>query len=451
LTEVALQQGIAANTRGQLDAGAAYLKNALETARLAGNLQQEINATLRLSTNAYQSGDAAAAERYAREALDTARSHQLEALAIRGLVNLGNAFRRKQDFPHTEQYYLEALNLARQTRSGPLTALSLSSLAALHDQTQKPGKSLVEAQEALAFYQANHYAKQSLQCLGIIARAKAAGDDYDGALASFHSLLESAEKEQDRSQMASAHEGIGANLFRQDRFPEALEEYRKSLELAADVEHIGYAGLQCGDTLWRLGRYPEAAAMFAKADAVAQKFPPLRLGLQYARAGMLLSQGRFQEAADLARAGLAADAAKTPDLDAKIEQVFGLALMDEGNKTEGVKECERARAAAEAGGDMSDILDAEAAALQARLSNGDRKSALELIQQIEPRLAARPELRWRVLALASRADAQYAARAREALLQLSHQWRSSAYNEYLTRPDIGKLSRPLLQAVSAIH
>jgi tetratricopeptide (TPR) repeat protein len=301
------------------------------------------------------------------------------------------------------------------------------------------------------FYQANHYARQSLQCLTIVARAKVASGDYDGALVSFRSLLESAEKEQDRPQMALAHEGIGENLFRQDRYPEALEQYRKALELATDAEHVGYASLQCGDTLWRLGHYTEAAAMFANADASAQRFPPLRLNLMYGRAGMLLSQNRFQEAAHLARAALAADAAQTPDLDAKLQQVIGLALMGEGNKAEAVKKCEVALAAAEAGHDISDILDAEAAALQARIEQGDRKSALRVFQQIEPRLASRPELLWRALALASRADARYAVRAREALLQLSRQWGDSAYNKYLTRPDIEKISRPVLQTFSEIH
>ena len=59
-------------------AAAQFLRNAMETARLARNLQQEIAAKLQLSKNAYMSGDPALAEREAREALDTARENRLE-------------------------------------------------------------------------------------------------------------------------------------------------------------------------------------------------------------------------------------------------------------------------------------------------------------------------------------------------------------------------------------
>ena len=444
LTEVALQQGIAANTRGELDVGAAFLKKALDTARLAGNLQEEINATLRLSTNAYLSGDSAAADRYAREALDMARSHQLDAMAIRGLVNLGNAFRRKQDFARSEQYYRNALDLAHQTRSAHLTALSLLSLAGLHDETQQREGAVREAHDALTFYQANRYAKESLQCLTVMARAQRDGGDYDGALLSFRSLLQMAERSQDRSQLALAHEGIGSMLFKQDRYPEALEQYQKTLEFATDAEHVGYASLECGNTLWRLGQYREAAAMFARADASAKRFPPIRLQLMYGRAGMSLSQNRFQEAAEVARGALAADRARTPDLQTGLEEVLGLALLGLGNKSEGVRKCEAARAAVEARHDIDDTLQAGVAVLEARIEQSERKSALLVFHEMEPRLGAHPELLWRALALASRADAQYTLRAHEALLQLSPLWGDSAYNGYLTRPDVGKL-------VSALH
>lgn len=451
LTEVSLQQGIAANSRGQLDDAAGFLRKALNIARLAGNLQEEINCTLRLSTTAYLSGASAEAEQYAREALDTARSHHLDALAIRGLVNLGSAFRRKQDFAHAEQYYREALDLAHQTRSTHLTALSLSALAALHDQTRQRELAVREAQEALTFYQANRYAKESLQCLTIIARAKRDRGDYDGALVSFRGLLQMAERVQDRAQLALAHEGIGSMLFMLDRYPEALEQYRKSLELATDPEHVGYASLECGNTLWRLGQYAEAAVMFARVDAVAQRFPPLRMQLIYGRASMALSQNRFHEAADLARGALAADLSRAPDLQMEFQQVLGLALLGLGNKSEGARKCEAARASADAGQDTGEALLAGVTLLEARIEQGERKSALQVFEEIEPSLAAHPELQWRALALASVADPRYAGRAREALLKLSRLWGDSAYTIYSSRPDIRKLSRPLLPLAPALQ
>lgn len=449
LTEVALQEGIAANSRGELEDGAAHLRKALATAQMAGNVQQEINAKLRLSTNAYMAGDVAETERYAREALDTSRSHQLDVMAIRGLINLGNASNRKQDFARAEQYYREALGLARQGRVGWLTASSLLSLAGLHDQMSDHKQAVEEAREALAFYQTNHYSKESLQSLTVIARAQRDSGDYEGALQSFHSLLDSAEKSQDRLQMALGHESIGAVLLKQTRYPEALEEYSKSLEFASGAEQSGYARVGCANALWRLGRYAEAGEMFQKADAIAEKFARLRVLVVSGRAWMSLSQGRYREALDASKRGLAMDGGRSARLQAEFGDVTGLAMLRGGNKRDGLKKCEEVWSAASADRDLVDWALAGIAVLEARLGGGERDKALQVFAEIEPRLSGFPELEWRALALASGVDASYAGRAQEALLRISDKWGQSVYNVYLARPDVDKLARPILRPAPA--
>jgi tetratricopeptide (TPR) repeat protein len=451
LTEVTLQQGVAATTADRLDAGAAFLQKALATARLAGNLQQEISATLQLSTNAYLSGDAALTEHYARDALETARSHQLDALAIRGLVNLGNASVRKQDFARAEQYYQEALNLARQTRSERLAALSLISLAGVHDQTRDYQRAVSEAREALTFYQANRYAKASLQCLTIMARNQRNSGDFVGALQSFRNQLASAEKNQDRFGITLAQESIGAVLLTVTGYPEALDAYRKSLEFATDDEHTGYASLGCASALWRLGKYPEAAQMFAKADSVAATFPRLRASIVPDRAKMLVSQGHYQQVIDMARGLLTTGGPQTGDSQADLREAVGLALLRAGNRHDGLKRCEEAWAATSSGANPAETVEAGLALLDARVENGEKDAALQVFKAIEPRLAVFPEWEWRALALAARVDASYASRAKDALTKFSRQWEVSVYNTYLTRPDVEKLSRPLLRPVSPRH
>jgi tetratricopeptide (TPR) repeat protein len=451
LTEVAVQEGFAATSRGELEAGSAYLHKALETARLANNPQQEIVATLRLSTNAYLAGDTEGTERYANAALEMARANQLDAMAIRGLVYLGNAFIRKQDFDRAEQYYRDALNLARQSHATRLAALSLASLASLHDQKQDYAQSVKEAKEALAFYQPNGFAKETTQCLTLIARAQRASGDYEGALSSFRAMLQAAEKAQDRFAMASLHESIGGTLFQQTRYPEALEEYRKSLSAATDAEQTGYANLNCGRALWHLGRYAEAVEAFAKVDPIAGKLPRLGFTLQSERAGMLLSQGRYRTAMDLAKPVLAQRAAQTPGLQTILSETLGLAQARSGNKREGLKKCEEAQITATKLAAPDDIASAGAALLEAQIVSGERESATRLFHGLEPQLAAFPELRWRALALFSRVDSVYSAPAREALEKILRLWGEPVYTTYLTRPDIEKLSGPLLRPASAIH
>ncbi len=441
LTETALQEGIAANTRGHLDEGAAFLKKALETAKLAGNYQQEVVAEQRLSTNAYMSGDAEAAENYARAAFETSQQKQLPEMEIRVHINLGNVFFLRRDFAPAERDFNEALAISRQNRSPHLIALSLVSMASLHQSMRRAQEALREAQQALEFYQRNRYSKETIQCLTLIARVKRDSGDYAGALASSRDLLEMAEKTQDRAQIALAHESLGSLMFNHYHFPEALEEYRKDLALAQDNLHIGFASQQVSDASWRLGDYANAEAALAKAEEVGAKFPTLAVNVRLERAQILLSQNRYAEAASAAREAMEGDKAHAAAVQSVAKEVQGLAAIRQGRKGEGRKQLEDALRIAEGLPDVDALLDARAAAMEGRVENGDRAGALELFGKMESQLTDRAELRWRMLALAARADSQYAARAAEALNALRQEWGAAAFDAYAARPDIQKLAR----------
>jgi tetratricopeptide (TPR) repeat protein len=451
LSEVAYQRGIDANRRRQLDEAAADLRKAMETARLAGDIHQEIRAKLQLATNAYLSGDTALAERYSHEALDTAQANQMEALAISGIVNLGNAYLRKGDFTGAEKYYQDALALARRNSLHRLAALGLLSLAGLHDQLKRSEDAAREAREALAYYQTNGFAQESFQCLTLIGRSERDRGNYAAALDSFQRFLTMAEKSQDRLQMALAHESLGGVRFAQEQYPEALEQYQKNLELSTDAEHIGYAGLECGNTLRLLGRYAEARTMLERVDPIAEKFPSIRLNLMQARADLALSRNLYGEAAAISRRALASDAGQNPLATADLKRILGLAVLGSGNRKEGLRNCEESLAAVVKLKDVTATLRSRLALLRVRLETGDRAGALDLLHDAEPALASHPESRWRALAWMARAGRQYAVSARDALNDLARQWGDAAYRIYLTRPDAQELSRPLLQPVSAIQ
>jgi len=449
LTEIAYQRGIAANRRGQFDEAASQLRKALETARHAENVQQEIRAKLQLSTTAYSSGNTSLAENYAREALDTARANQMETLAIRGVVRLGSAYALRRDFAGAEKYYQEALGLARRGSSDHLAALALLSLAGLHDQLKRSEKSVPEAQEALSFFQANQYVKESIQCLTIIGRAQRYHGDYSASLDSFQRLLRLAEQVRDRQQMGLAHESIATVLLNQELYPKALEQYQMSLELYPDAEHLGYAGLGTGETLRLLGRYPEAQDSFNRVDAIALKFPSMHLYLMQERAEMSLSRQLFPEAVTITRRALASDAGQNPLMVAELSRVLGLALLGGGNKKEGLRNCEASLKAAAPLNDVAVSVRSRLALLEARLETGDRAGALNLFHETEPMLAGHPESRWRALALVARGDGQYTTPARQALDGLARLWGDEAYRSYVKRPDLQRLALPLLHSNSA--
>jgi tetratricopeptide (TPR) repeat protein len=451
LTEVEYQRGIFANSRGALDEAAAYLHRALDTAHLAGNIHQELNSELRLGTNAYLSGDGAAAERYAREALETAQANQMEALAIRGLINLGGAYFRKQDFTGAEKYHQQALALARRNNARHLAALSLLNLAADHDQLNRSADTLREAQEALQFYEANRFARESLQCFTLLGRAQTDRGNYSAALDWFRRSLSVAENAGDRGQMALAHESIGSIYDAQEQYPKALEHYSQNLQLSTDDEHIGYAGLQCGDVLWRLGRYDEAAEMLDKASTKAGKFPPLQLQIARARAEMALSQRHFTESASGARGALESQRGQDPLTRADLTRILGLAELALGRKREGLENCEEALKATAKLEEVSVVLKARMAVAEARLRMGDRDGSASIIRDAETLLATRPESRWRALALLAGPDPRYRARARQALGQLSQELGDAAFRGYRARPDVQELLRPLGSSDFAIQ
>jgi tetratricopeptide (TPR) repeat protein len=251
--------------------------------------------------------------------------------------------------------------------------------------------------------------------------------------------------------MAAAHGDLGNLLFHRDNFSEALDHYRKSLALAADAREAGYAAMQCGNTLWRLGQYSEAAAMFEKADAVAGKFPPLFLQLLYSRGAMLLSQNRYNEAVEKGQSAMAAPIPRAAEFDAEVNEILGLSLLRSGNAPAGLASCERAWNAVSSNSDVSERLQAAVAVVEARLGAGKRNQALEILQQIEPDLGKFPEKQWRMFALLAFRDSAYGDRARDALAKLSRAWGESVYNTYLTRPDIDRLSRHVLRPVSALR
>jgi tetratricopeptide (TPR) repeat protein len=142
-------------------------------------------------------------------------------------------------------------------------------LAALHDQLQHSDKAASEAQQALTFYQSNGYAAESAGCWVLIGRNKRDRGDFAEALASFGQVLQISEKARDSAGVASAHASMGMLLATQERYPEALKHFQIELNTAGDAAIKGYAGLQTGDLLWRLGRYDEARGILQEAEAGA--------------------------------------------------------------------------------------------------------------------------------------------------------------------------------------
>jgi hypothetical protein len=450
LTELTLQRGVAANRANRYSEAAALLRKAMEYARETGNLQQEISAKLTLANASYAAGDADLAQTLAREALATAQANQMESLTIRGLMNLGDAYRAKGDLSGAERHLQDALTLALRTGSPRLVALSQLHLSSLHDDLDRSEDQIREAKEALAYFQPNHWARETFQSLLLIGRGEQHLGEYALALDSFQRLLDESIKAQDQANIAVAQESLGDVLSDTEDYPKALEHYRGFLA-AASARLAGYAARDYAITLSRLGRYSEALPEFARAEAAAADVPLLHSFLACSRAEMALSRNHFREAVEEARAALARPATLDSLAATNLTVILGLALLRSIDREAGLRKCQEAAVLARRLDDSGEVLDTNMALLEAWFVTGDSAQALNVFHDLQPALAAHPESRWRAFAMMARSDRQYADGAKRALGQLDTLWGHDAFLQYLKRPDIQELSRPLLQSNSAKH
>ena len=453
ITELTLQRGVAANRDNRYTDAAALLRQTMDHAREAGNLQQEISAKLTLANVSYKAGDSDQAQSLASEALTAAQANQLESLTIRGLMSLGAAQLDARDFPGAEKRFQDALDLAQHTTASRLAAQSRLNLASLYDQMDRSEDQIREATGALAYFQPNHWVQETFQALTLIGRGERHRGDYAAALDSFQRLLDESTKAQDQARIAQAEESLGDVLSDMESYPLALEHYQRFLHASAAAPQLGWTGYaerDCASTLSVLGRYAEALPGFDRADAATPKDLSLRRSIAQCRAEMALSRNQFREAIDAA-GGALSGAGAGPFVAVELTRIMGLALVRSSDRGTGLRKCEAAYAAAWKLEDPGQILGARIALLEAQLAVRDSARATVVFHDLEPALAGRPESRWRAFALMARSDRQYADRAKEALGQLETLWGHDALHQYLTRPDLMELSRPFLQTSSAKH
>ena len=437
LTELAIQRGIWANRRNRFQEGADQLRSAVTTARLSGNVHQEITASLQLATNALLNGDSVTAEKLAREGLELAQSHQLETLAVTSFINLGLNYRMKVDLASAEKAYLEALNLARRANSQSAAALAELNLAMLHDQQRRYEESAREARAALDFFRANRSDNETASCLLMIARSHSNRGDSGPALEYFRAAREVAERTGDRNTIYISHSSMGNLLLGQDRFAEALEQFQLGLPFG-DNQYAGYALVHYGAILWRLGRFDEAKQQFQSAATVAEKFTGVRIELDLQRAEMAVSQRHAEEAIALLQQ-LKSSLSSSDDMTAsEFNRIWGLALLLAGKPAEALRMCENSLVLASKL-DRASVVAARLATLEARLKARQLRAALKVYT----------ESRWRALALLTAAGQKPPEDPRKALDELARLWGDATYRGYMSRPDILQLSWPLLHSKSA--
>ncbi|MDQ6664494.1 MAG: tetratricopeptide repeat protein [Acidobacteriota bacterium] len=461
ITEVLLQRGVAANRANRAQEAGDLLRQALAGAQVTKDVYQIVVAKLQLGVLAINSNRAAEAQEYVNQAIATARENGMELFAVQGLVSLAGAMQSRHDFAAAETYLQDALNISRRENSRRWEAISLIQLAALHVPLKRFDEGVKEARQALSIFREDHFSTETGFCLTLIGRAQRDRGDYPAASGTFGELVALGEKSGDRAQIALGQESLGSLLVRQERLPEALSRYRRSLELSTalgDKSRIASGSQQCGDVLWRLGRYDESRDMLSRASAAAGDNLGRKLDIETSQAEIALSQLHYADAASQCRSALATVGAKDVPRLTDLRRILGMADIGLGNRREGLKLCDDAFQTAAPLGDASLVSRATLSIMEAQIETSDYQGAVKNYRDAEEPLSHLPETGWRSALLAARASEKTSDRSQTRQLTLLGQtrwkalealWEAEPFRHYSARPDIQQSRRHLSRLLAA--
>ena len=456
--EVYLQRGYLLSN-GDAAGARAALERARDIARAIPSEQQEIAATLQLSTLAYVSGDLDTGSRMAAEGVERARTAGMNYLAARGLVSHGDVLQTKRDWKGAEARLRESLELSRRHGMRRTEARALFSMANLHQTIGPVEAALKEASTALAYYRDAGFRTEAIQCLLVLGRSQRDLGRGNDAVASFEDALATARKIPDPANAALAEQGIATLYLVHARWPEALTAYERFRASAAALNNTdnvvrGLTGL--GTVLSRLGRYDEANRTLADAERELEKVKAratFDTTLADRRAQIALSLGKHAEAVSLAKR-VYETTGTNPQSAASARCLAAVAMARSGQAAAGRPLCEPALDVLVNAGDRSAIAEARLRLAEIRLATGDRTAAIADAAAVAQSAAAAgdPETSWRAWALQARAlsrgplpDPRQAkdAAAKAAAFLASLSLDPANLQTYTARPDIAALQREI--------
>jgi tetratricopeptide (TPR) repeat protein len=456
--EVLYQRGLLLSSVN-LMAARGILERSREMAHAIPSEQQEVAATLQLSTVAYLSGELETAERMAMDGVERARRAGMNYLAARGLADLGGTQFLKRDYTRAENSYTESLDLSRRFAMHRTEARALAGLANLHQTVGLDEKALLEAAPAWAYYHDSGFQIEAVQSAMLLARSHRNLGHGNESAASFEQALAAARQMSDPMRVLQAEQGLATVFQFYGRLPEAVKQHERARQSAAalnDTDDVVRALAGLGAVLWRLGRYQEANDALAEGERVVEKSPG-RVSLEplilYRKAEIALSSGKNADAIAIARRVLDT---KGTNMQAgqSIRCISALALARQGQVAEGRRMCEPAVEALLPMGERFAAAEARLYLAEILLAAGDATGAVDASTKVVEWSATvkDPESEWRAWALRARGlrrrdedgARQAAQKARELFTQLP--WDQENLKSYSNRPDIQTLERTIQDA-----
>jgi len=451
VNEVRRQRGILFREQGKYSQARDQFQHSLDAARTLGNEAQQITALIELSFLLSTQGSVGESADYAAQAVKFAQDRHLENLATSGLIELGNSYSSRGDYPNAEKYYLQAIELAQANKGRRREAQARLNLGGLYITQLQTDRGLELVQQALTFFQQGNYSRDVSRCLTQIARAKRRQGAYDAAIEALNQKLQIAQQG-GQEQIADCQVEIGAVLFDQEKYPQALERYDQARGVYEAIDNhikLRFNETNRANLLWRLGRTDEAKHLLSELNSAESEndFKQIAPVLKLIAAELSLSERQLAEAISKGNEALASAGANFRDSAIEATIMIAVAKAQSGAaKTVISSSADAVRMATEMG-DNSLLTKALLAQAEVAMQNGDAQSALSLATQTWQRFAPGSQLesQWRAALMAAQASAklgdntkrdQFLAQARNALAQLQQLWGDENFKHYLARPDV---------------
>jgi tetratricopeptide (TPR) repeat protein len=453
--EVAYQRGHYENELGQSALAVPDLKNCFEIAQEIQSVQLEVRALTQLSNAEYFTSQFDQSIQDANLAYRLAGENGLEYWATDALMRKGTAYFLKGDYTTAGALLLDALQRAEQYQHPRLKANTELTLASLRDQQGSRDDQMRYAQDALDYYNKYGFLGLARSATTLLIRAQEAKDEYGEALGSATALLELAQKSNTGSSIEVAHEALGDVLSDLERFPDALMHYESARSAAQSMNaDVSLQALHCAEMLWRLGRYDEADASMRLINAQSAKQTNVASGIQQARAGMRLSQGRFAEVIEIAKSELKKPDQLTPVSAVEFKRLETVAEVRSGRTGEAMQDAQQLQGMARKLGDSDYIAKADLAQADVFIMTHSPDNARNLADAAYRQFAQNKEAESEWLSLLCvaqaaadqgdyRSAAEDAKHATDVLRQIEEEWGSPTFMSYSARSDIRALKEQL--------
>jgi tetratricopeptide (TPR) repeat protein len=306
--EVLIKRGALLDVSGDFSGARAALESGLAKAQAIKNAFQIVRAQMHLSSVTALEGRAVESERLASTAVNTALAEGLETAAADGLIDLAATLQEAGRPADAQAHLTRALALAERRDAPRIAARARLQTASLHVDQRRAAQALEVLTPALEFFRKHKYRSNELTALSIASRAYEQLDDIPRAHAMATDVLKVAQQMRNDVQLSLALGNLARQATTLGSLPEALALRERAEAINRqqnDIVARPYDLTNRAELLIWLGRERDAEAALAEVDAGIAKGIKVYVGrnrrVKYLRALAAAVNGRFQEAADLAK------------------------------------------------------------------------------------------------------------------------------------------------------